>query len=376
LSSDTPRFQALLPNWEIRAFDGFPWPGLGYSPGPHNQPIFRSDSLIRHVSARWQAHPYELVNRLCSINVGPTYGHGSQFSLSVPIFARISHTVYYPEQQRVEATVIQHEALDAEVGAVAMTRGAQVNTAEPWHRKSRLARTSCQTGREGLESVNLTAPLETDTRDEQIQIRLSHKRLGIIQEDARFIRELIPVATRNNLYQALLRFCPQTELESMLLRPHGVGAKKGFNYSRTFEFRVAWLLALFGFSTIVLQEYEELFDDRPAQLSSVDILATHPNIKAVFVIGCTTGSPNEKDFSQLLDVRGVLMNEVFAGRPVAVIPVLVTAAHRGDPYRQIDEVNALAILDHSGLKSALEKLQSGREAEFLAFLTNPNRCSL
>lgn len=132
------------------------------------------------------------------------------------------------------------------------------------------------------------------------------------------------------------------------------------------------MLALFGFSTIVLQEYEELFDDSPAQLSSVDIFASHPTIKAVFVVGCTTGSPNEKDFSKLLDVRGVLMNEVFAGRPVRVIPVLVAAAHSGDPYRQIDELNSVAILDRSGLERALEKLQFGREAEFLAFLTNPN----
>jgi hypothetical protein len=224
--------------------------------------------------------------------------------------------------------------------------------------------------------VSLAASLETDTRDEQIQIRLSYKRIGIIQEDARFIQDLIPITARNNLYQALQRFCPHTELERLLLRPHGVEAKKGFNYGRTFEFRVAWLLALFGFCTIVLQEYEELFDDSPAQLSSVDILASHPNIKAVFVIGCTTGSPNEKDFSKLLDVRGVLMNEVFAGRPVGVIPVLVTAAHGGDPYRQIDEVNSLAILDRSGLTSALERLQTGREADLLAFLTNPNRCSL
>lgn len=248
--------------------------------------------------------------------------------------------------------------------------------AEPWNRKSRLTSTTRQARREGLESLSLAASLETDTRDEQIQVRLSHKRLGIIQDDARFIRDLIPIATRNNLYQALQRFCPHTELERLLLRPHGTGPKKGFNYGRTFELRVAWLLALFGFSTIVLQEYEELFHDSPAQLSTTDILASHPKINAVFVIGCTTGSPNEKDFSKLLDVRGVLMNEVFAGRLVAVIPVLVTAAHGGDPYRQIDEVNSLAILDGSGLKSALEKLQSGREAEFLAFLTNPNRCSL
>ena len=373
---DTQRFSALLPQWKIRAFDGRQWPALGYSAGPHNQPIFRRDSLIRGVSGRWHAHPYELVNRLCGINVGATQSHGSQFLLSVPIFVKVSHMEYHPEHQRVEATVIWHDTLADDVGAVAMTRGAQFNTAEPWHRKSRLAPTSRQAGRERLESVRLAASLETDTRDEQIQFRLSHKRLGIIQDEARFIRDLIPIATRNNLYQALQRFCPHTELERLLLRPHGVEAKKGFNYGRTVELRVACLLALFGFSTIVLQEYEELFDDSPAQLSSADILAGHPNINAVFVIGCTTGSPNEKDFSKLVDVRAVLMNEVFVGRPVGVIPVLVTAAHGGDPYLQIDEVNSLAVLDHSGIKRALEKLQSGREAEFLAFLTNPNHCSL
>lgn len=186
---------------------------------------------------------------------------------------------------------------------------------------------------------------------------------------------MIPISARKNLYQALQRFCPHAELQRLLLHPRSVEAKKGFKYGRTFEFRAAWLLALFGFSTIVLQEYEELFDDSPAQLRSVDILASHPSIKAVFVASSTTGSPNEKDFSKLLDVRGGLMNEVFAGRPVGLIPVLVKV-HSGDPYRQIDELNSVAILDRSGLERALEKLQSGREAEFLAFLTNPNCCSL
>jgi len=41
------------------------------------------------------------------------------------------------------------------------------------------------------------------------------------------------------------------------------------------------------------------------------MLASHPGIKAVFVVGCTTNSRDERDFSKLLDVRGVLMNEVF-----------------------------------------------------------------
>jgi hypothetical protein len=30
---DAPRFQAVLPHWEIRAFDGFPWPDSGIPPG-------------------------------------------------------------------------------------------------------------------------------------------------------------------------------------------------------------------------------------------------------------------------------------------------------------------------------------------------------
>jgi hypothetical protein len=203
---ETRRFPVLQPLWDIRPFDGSLWPGLGYSAGPHNQPMFHSDSLIREVSGRWHAHPYELVNRLCGINVGQTQGHGSQFLLSVPIFARVSHTEYHPEQQRVEATVIQHEALAADVDAVSTTRGAQFNMAEPWSRKSRLASTRRQSGNEGLETVSLAASLETDARDEQIQIRLSHRRLGIIHESSGFIRDLIPITDRNNLYQALQRF--------------------------------------------------------------------------------------------------------------------------------------------------------------------------
>ena len=136
------------------------------------------------------------------------------------------------------------------------------------------------------------------------------------------------------------------------------------------------MLRLFGFSTIVLHEYEKLFTESQAQLSSADILARHPNINGVFVIGCTTSSPNEKDFSKLLDVRSVLTDEVFVGRQVGVFPVLVTSAHGCDLYRQIDDVHYLPILDAAGLKRCLEQLQSGRETEFLAFLMHPNLGSL
>lgn len=140
----------------------------------------------------------------------------------MPIFARVSHTEYHPEQPRVEATVIQHEALAADVDAVAMTRGAQFNMAEPWSHKSRLASTRRQSGREGLETGSLG-----DARDDQIQIRLGHRRLGLIQENSDFIRNLITITVRNNLYQALQRFCPPAYLEQLLLRPHDVAAKKG-----------------------------------------------------------------------------------------------------------------------------------------------------
>ena len=99
--------------------------------------------------------------------------------------------------------------------------------------------------------------------------------------------------------------------EQLLLHPHSVAAKKGLNYGRTFELRVAWLLALFGFSAIIPHEYEELSPAAGPQLSSADILSSHPEINAVFAIGCTTSSPDEKDFSKLLDVRGVPRYDLF-----------------------------------------------------------------
>ena len=57
--------------------------------------------LIRDVSGRWHGHPYELVNRLCGINVEATQSHGNQFLLLVPIFVKVSHMEYHPEHQRV-----------------------------------------------------------------------------------------------------------------------------------------------------------------------------------------------------------------------------------------------------------------------------------
>ena len=175
----------------------------------------------------------------------------------------------------------------------------------------------------------------------------------------------------NILLSALRRVCNDAEFDDLLINAPNKKPHK-LKVSAAFEARVGWLLSLFGFSTIVLGEYERIVaPDTEVEKASVDILAAHQIRQSLLLVACTLSSPKPEDFNNLRHARELFSREVFAGKSVQVIPVVFTAAVGCAPYQTNEgTLDRVPIIDGDGLKEILELLRTGKETELLDFFSN------
>lgn len=187
---------------------------------------------------------------------------------------------------------------------------------------------------------------------------------------------MIPEAERNVLLAALKRFCPEPDLEGLLIKAYEHKPKK-LKTSSAFELHTAWLLGLCGLSTIVLGEYEQLLAEQTeVQRASVDILASKTKNNILFVGACTITTPKEEDFMNLVHACEILRREVFQDTSIRVLPVLFTGALGQPSYKQADEFTYIPIVDADRIHIVLELIEFGVERLFFEFLGSPWLCEL
>lgn len=182
----------------------------------------------------------------------------------------------------------------------------------------------------------------------------------------------IATAERNILLSALRVFCNEAELESLLVDPHNTKPRK-LGIAPGFELHVAWLLSLFGFSAILLGDYERLVaPETKAERGSLDILAAHQGRKVLLVVACTMNPPKPEEFSNVRNVREIVLRDAgFAGTDVRVIPVMFTAT-RGGPLCDRNGTECVPIVDADRLKEFLDFVLHGREEPLFEFLEEPD----
>lgn len=181
-----------------------------------------------------------------------------------------------------------------------------------------------------------------------------------------------PASGRNILLAALRLFCNDAEMENLLINAHNIKAPK-LTVGAGFELHVAWLLSLFGVATVVLGKYEHIVaPETNVRRASVDILAADQNRKLALVVACTLNPPKAEDFGNLRNAREIVLREAFAGSDVCVIPVLFTAAMGCPSCNQENGGVCIPIVDADKMKELLGFLREGQEAQFFAFLVNPD----
>ena len=130
----------------------------------------------------------------------------------------------------------------------------------------------------------------------------------------------------NPLLQTFSRFCSLEQLEDALLYP--IQYKKP---QYRFERAVSWLLSLYGFQVIKLDEFEFLKDETTGIPSgSIDIIAQKisynkkPEI-LLLLIGCTIEIPRDEDLERIKNLKENLLNKLFKNREINIIPTIFTA---------------------------------------------------
>jgi len=333
---------------DIRPFDGTYWPNLRLQIERHEGTELINESLTREVSTLNYPDAYEAINALCEVNVRVGQSLGFDFYLSLPVFIRVADALFAPLEKRLHVSVRRHHKLE-NIKGVVLHRGEQTIAGQPY--KARPTIDSFLRSEEGspIETASGSVELAEIEPEDWVDVRLTHPELGELDGYfSRQLRSLTPPAERNILFEALKRFCPEAEIHRSLVRAYEQKPKK-LKPSAAFELHVAWLLGLFGCSTILLGEYERLIaPESKVELGSVDILVLTPG-KTLLLVGCSLTEPEERDFNNLRNVRGILQQTAFKDTTCRILPVVFTAATECPPYREDGFLNFIPIVNVEGM---------------------------
>lgn len=204
------------------------------------------------------------------------------------------------------------------------------------------------------------ADLCLDAETTSIVISLSHHSLGKITEFGKNRKDILPKEETNSLRWILQAFCSIDKFEAELTAPT---APKTYaeREQRSFERYVAWLLSLYGYSPIVLGEFEYLRAGiSKVRLGSVDIIAHHKERNRVLLCPCTMGAPEERDYGNLVTVRTDLQSRMNQDISFTFeLAIVSCAAKCVAPLHYSTAESHVALLDRRDLRDAILWLQTG-----------------
>ncbi|MGB6876713.1 MAG: hypothetical protein WBD87_11855 [Candidatus Acidiferrales bacterium] len=175
----------------------------------------------------------------------------------------------------------------------------------------------------------------------------------------------------NLLLLGLRVFCKDEEFENSLVRAHSKKPPR-VSPSAAFELYVSWLLGLFGFSTIMLGEYEHILgEETQVRRASVDILAASQSQNLLLIVACTLGTPKQEDFDNLRHAREILLREAFGETFAQVVPIVFTTIMGGARCDYLEDRVSIPIVDADRLTELLTLVKNGgMTAELWIFLNS------
>jgi hypothetical protein len=360
----------------VRPVDCISWPGVFVSVG-RSAAGLGEEPLIREIGPLGYSFPLEAVNELCGVNVTHGQNPGAEFYLSAPVFCQLENVVLRPSDKRLEATIRKHNAISG-LSVALILRGQTFAMNESASYRRAVTRFAVVEEAGTLQKLLAEASeLPQIPLDKWVEVKLVHSKLGEIRQFIQTADNFIPAVERNVLREALKCFCSEQELSRLLVQPYERKSAT-LKTSAAFELHVCWLLSLCGLSTILLGEYEHVFATQTnIPRGSIDVLAARTHGNTLLLVSCTLGPPNEQDFGNLLNMKGILERAAFEGTSVGVLPVLFTGAHGQPPWRSFDGgLWGIPIMDADRIEILLKGIAKGAEKQFFEFLQNPNAFDL
>ena len=359
------------------------WPTLEASvntistPDASKNPQYKinAESIQRAVSKLGYSGTLDAMVGLLGIKIGQGTP-GFDVFVAVPVVAKITDAAVSPRDGLVKATGVCHSSL----GSLRVFGSSYGGRGEP---KERIAfeveDSKCS---DSLRRFTSRGRVPTSKIFDYLEVKLVHDELGEVYSRTWRTRDLIPEQYVNPLYFLLMKFCSPDKLHSLVVRPHSVPPQKT-KPQQEFEQHVAWVLGCYGFATIVLGAHEDLVAEQTkVKRASLDLLAYHPIRKLALLSACTLNVPKEEDYSQLVSVRTMLLEDWKGDLPFSCDVVMFTAAPncpaRSNPtildsFISLPSDGDVRVIDGNGLSEALALLEERKEDQFFKRFTATER---
>ena len=216
------------------------------------------------------------------------------------------------------------------------------------------------------------APFELSSLDSHVQLRVVHDRLGIISTPRFSVRQHVPRAYINPMFESFKRFCSSDELRSLCTEPKTLPKdnNKGKDMpQRMFENHIQWLLSCFGFSAVQLGSKESLYEideERDVKMvrGSRDLLAYNEQRRLLLLGSCKLNPPPDKDFNNLINLKAALTKTISPEAEVNIALAVFTSADHCLPHAGYRGENFVAVFDKRKISSLINALDEGQSEAF------------
>jgi len=355
---------------DFKYADSHPWPSLMVARTTPDRVKFYDSTVNKELSAIGYSSPNEAIDPVFEAAVIHRDAFNCDFLLYVPVFAFISKMWISQSRRRVYVSVVRHNGVSGLRIALSFhgRDSAHSLTSKGRHIFDQFG---LPTSDASVFEETVDAEIPDLLPEDNVQAVLLSSVVGELWSTSDWVSRLVPPVQRNLLLEALKRFCPEDKLQQLVCSPHTI-EPSNLKQSAAFERTVAWLLGLFGFSTISLGEFEYLSaPGRKVRLGSVDILAKAPGGGTLLLVSCTLGVPKEEDFANLVNMQAILADELLPETTYRILPVLFTGARYGLSAPSEGPAGTVRVVDAEGMEKMLGLLRNGGEQWFFEFLNNP-----
>jgi len=213
------------------------------------------------------------------------------------------------------------------------------------------------------------APFELSSLDGHVQLRVVHDSLGIVCTPRIPIRNNVPAAYVNPIFEVFKRFCSSDEFKSLCTEPRTLARENTKDKDmpqRLFEQYMQWLLSCFGFAALQLGAKESLYETDEVRgvkmvRASLDILAYNDQRRLLLIGSCKKNPPPDKDFNNLINIKAALTETLRREANVNVALAIFTAADHCLPHAGYRGENFVAVFDKKKISSLIDALNEGKQ---------------
>lgn len=313
------------------------------------------DDLCRYLSTRAYSSLFEAIAGFLGLNRNNFTSCASEVYLWVPILADVRRACWNPEGS-LTITYAAAPEVKAQFWLSAQISGTSGIGAE----QRDLKLSDVKSGSTEWEMEAETESIADESA--RVDAALVHKSLGIINNHAWFVRDLIPRSKDNPLWLLFQKFCSAADLCRLLASP---GTDSENRPQRLFELRVSWVLSAFGFISLPLGPQECLRDPGArVERGSLDIIAFHEQRRALILGSCKINAPRESDYDNLVNMRTLLLADLEGSDSFDTFMVIFTAAAEARLFKELETSGSgffprvIQVFDAQRLKAGIEALQN------------------